>query len=432
MKTGVIIKLLVMMYTVCARLELCDIKEIEENSFNILIENLLINPDGPLNPLRGYIFHKNRLIYNKRLLSSWIETDYSLKKHPDSSERTGRCNFVFKRHPENDKPYISNNTISASNTELEYLSEFHQQMIYMFPCASGSIFIEPCRNDSFTRLLRAHSNKSDSIYLLAALLVLSEGVDIPIEIDKSIERSKRIFLKREITLNNDFVFINMPLWLESFMPDGTKKKVYQKEAEDIVLFFKKLYREPFLSKVKKREEPDSKEEFYNGDFLDSPKFLIQSYVFEYIDSIEEYRQFISAVQVFLMDFGLYPGITEEQKEHINKIKDHCFIGNNPHNTIKNTYAADIYNIKIKIDNEAILPFTCPITVPSYTRVPENIPENIEDLVQDELLQYSDRVETMLLNLFTCLTYNPETNKCSAENMPGASTTLIEFFNKYSV
>ncbi|KAI5184658.1 hypothetical protein NEIRO03_1786, partial [Nematocida sp. AWRm78] len=399
MKTGVIIKLLVMMYTVCARLELCDIKEIEENSFIVTPGNLLINPDGPLNPLRGYIFHRNGLIHNKRFLSPWIETDYSLKKYTASKERTGCRNFVFERRPANDKPYISNNTISASNTELEYLSEFHQQMIYMFSCVNGTISIEPCRNDSFTRLLRAHSNKYYDIYLLAALLVLSEGVDVPIEIDKSIEGSERIFLKKETSSNKNGVFIDLPLWLESNMPDGTRKAVYQKETEDIVCFFKKLYREPFLSEVKKREEPDSRDGFYIGDFLDSPKFLIQSYIFEYIDSIEEYRQFISAVQIFLIDFELYPGITEEQKEYINMIEDNCFIGNNPYNTIKNTYAADIYNIKIKIDNEAILPFTCPEMVPSYTRVPENIPENSADPIQDELLQYSDHVETMLLNLF---------------------------------
>ncbi|KAI5139063.1 hypothetical protein NEAUS07_2588, partial [Nematocida ausubeli] len=133
-----------------------------------------------------------------------------------------------------------------------------------------------------------------------------------------------------------------------------------------------------------------------------------------------------------MDFGLYPGITEEQKEHINRVGDHCFIENNPHNTIKNTYAADICNIKTKIGNEAILPFTSIEMVPSYTRIPENIPENLDDPVQDETLQYANHVETMLLNLFTCLTYNPETNKCSTEYMYGASTALIEFFNKYSV
>ncbi|KAI5167548.1 hypothetical protein NEIRO02_2056, partial [Nematocida sp. AWRm79] len=291
----------------------------------------------------------------------------------------------------------------------------------------GTISIEPHKNNSFTRFLRKHRSKPDTIYLLAALILLSEGVDVPIGIDMSIKGSERIFLKTE-----NFVFIDLPLWLESIVADKSKKKIYQKETEEIVLFFKKLCREPFLSEVKKRKEPDNQGEFYIGEFLDSAKFLIQSYIFEYIDNIEQYRTFIAAVRVFLIDLELYPGITEEQKEHINNTINRCFIENNPDNSIKNTYAADIYNIKTKIDNEAILPFTCPIMVPSYTRVPENILENSEDSMQDVVLQYTNYVETMLLNLFMCLAYNPETNKCSTEYMHGASTALIEFFNKYSV
>ncbi|KAI5168102.1 hypothetical protein NEIRO02_2395, partial [Nematocida sp. AWRm79] len=39
MKNRVIIKLLVMMYTVCARLEMRDIKEIEENCFTAWLGN---------------------------------------------------------------------------------------------------------------------------------------------------------------------------------------------------------------------------------------------------------------------------------------------------------------------------------------------------------------------------------------------------------
>ncbi|KAI5155745.1 hypothetical protein NEPAR06_2017 [Nematocida parisii] len=427
MKNRMIIKLLVMIYTVYARLELCDIKEIEENIFAARLENIFINPDGPLNPLRGYIFYKNELLYNKRFFSPGIRADYSLNRYRDLRENVPEYKYKFRRNPENDTPYRNNNGIDGFNTELEYLSDFHQKMIYMFPCVNGMISIEPHKNNSFTRFLRKHSSKPGTIYLLATLILLSEGVDVPIEVDKSIEGSERIVLK-----NENFVFVDLPLQLESIVADKSKKKIYQKETEEIVLFFKNLCREPFLSEVKKREEPDSQGEFYSGDFLDSPKFLIQSYIFEYIDSIEQYRKLIAAVRVFLIDLELYPGISEYQKEHINKTINRCFIENNPDNSIKNTYAADIYSLKTKIDNEAILPFICYTMVPSYTRIPENIPENSQDPIKDEILQYANHVETMLLNLFMCLTYNPETNKCSTEYMHGASTALIEFFNKYSV
>ncbi|EIJ92506.1 uncharacterized protein NEPG_02629, partial [Nematocida parisii ERTm1] len=127
--------------------------------------------------------------------------------------------------------------------------------------------------------------------------------------------------------------------------------------------------------------------------------------------------------------------SEQQKKLIKEIIDYYFIDKNGlYRNMRRNHIIDICNLKYKIDRSSILPFTSIEMVPSYTRVPENEynPESIEDFVQDEALQYSDHVETMLLNLFTCLTYNPETNVCSTERIPGASTALKVFFNKYSV
>ncbi|KAI5182681.1 hypothetical protein NEIRO03_0332 [Nematocida sp. AWRm78] len=429
-KSMIILKLLLlMMRAVHARLELCDIKTIEESSFVVGRVNLLINPDGPLNPLRGYLFHKGGIVYNKRFFSSAIDTDYSMKKSDISTESTHI--YTYTRNPENDKTYRENNTIRRLEYGSTYLSMLYKQMIYMFPCANNTISIEPCRNDSFTRFLRVNNNGLESMYLLAALLLLSEGIYIPIEIENSIEGNERILLK---DWTNTIVFFDLPLRLESIMIDKTKKMVYQKETEEILRYFQNLFIEPFLSEVKKCEEPNTLGEFNKGYFLDSPKFLIQSYIFEYIDTIEQYRLFIAAVQILLTDSGLYPEKTEEQKELIKKTVNYCFIEGGVYKNNLNSYAADILSLKIQIDNEAILPFTCPEMVPSYTHVPEYdyIVLFLTGLIKDDLYQYSDHVETMLLNLFTCLTYNPETNLCSAENMSGASTALIEFFNKYSV
>ncbi|KAI5131818.1 hypothetical protein NEPAR03_2542, partial [Nematocida parisii] len=85
MKNSMIIKLLVMMYTVCARLELSDIKTVLESPLNI-DKNTIINHNGPLNPLRTYIMHKSSYMYNKRMFSQEINTDYSLKKSAKSTE----------------------------------------------------------------------------------------------------------------------------------------------------------------------------------------------------------------------------------------------------------------------------------------------------------------------------------------------------------
>ncbi|EIJ87739.1 hypothetical protein NEQG_01811 [Nematocida parisii ERTm3] len=457
MKNRMIIKLLVMMYTVCARLEMSGIQNICETPFSIN-KNILINHNGPLNPLRTYIMHKSSYIYNKRMFSQEIYTDYSLKKSAKSTENEHF--YIYTRNPENDKAYKFNN--NRRRYTPNYLYYYHKTMIYMFPCENNNLSIEPCRNDSFTRFLRAHCNEVDSLYLLAALLLLSEGIDVPIAIEKNIHSGERILLKFDF---DEFSFIDLPLWLESIVPKEADQQmhdansvsedidlyirqenimhevermmVYQKEAEKIVQFFKSLCIEPFLSDLEKCREPETQSNFNLGYFLDSPGFLIQSYIFEYIDNVEQYKLFLDSVHMLLQKLLYYMETkpSEQQKNLIKEIIDYYFIDKNGlYEDMHLNHIIDMCSLKYKIDRSSILPFTSIEMVPSYTRVPENEynPESIEDFVQDETLQYNNHVETMLLNLFTCLTYNPETNLCSTEHMHGASVGLKVFFNKYSV
>ncbi|OAG33004.1 hypothetical protein NEIG_02693, partial [Nematocida sp. ERTm5] len=189
----------------------------------------------------------------------------------------------------------------------------------------------------------------------------------------------------------------------------------------------------FLSDLSNCREPSGRQEFNMGYFLESPRLLIQSYIFEYIDNEKQYKLFLDSVYMLLQKMLYYMKSSEQHKQLIKRTINCCFIDvKDLYNGPQRNHVIDICALKYKIDRSSILPFTSIEMVPSYTRVPENIPENSEDPIQDELLQYSDHVETMLLNLFTCLTYNPETNLCSAGELHGASTALIEFFNKYSV
>ncbi|KAI5167063.1 hypothetical protein NEIRO03_1778 [Nematocida sp. AWRm78] len=449
---SVIIKLLLMAHILYARIELFDIKIASETHIRTR-NNLLISQDGPLSLLRGYIMHRSGYMYNKRLFSSGIDIDYSMKKSAKSIESIHV--YTYTRQPEKDKAHVK---VAKDGAKADYFTNFHQQLIYMFPCESGILSIESSKADSFTRFLRTNRNRLDTLYLLAALLLLSEGIDVPIVIENNEIEGTRIFLQYN---SASPALISLSLWLDSIVvaeaeeqmqstnsvleeidlyirknnsvPKVERAIVYQKETEEIVQFFLSLCDKTFLSDLKMCDEPDTQEEFNNGSFLDNPKFLIQSYIFEYIDNLEQYMLFVDCVYGMLQYLLSYKKTTEQQKEQIERAMDYFFIDKNLYISELN-YTVDICDLKSKIDKEAIIPFTCSEMMPTYTRVPEYeyISDDLNGHIQDELLQYSDHVETMLLNLFTCLTYNPETNKCSAENMPGASTTLIEFFNKYSV
>ncbi|KAI5167680.1 hypothetical protein NEIRO03_2214 [Nematocida sp. AWRm78] len=79
MKNSVIIKLLLVMYTVCARLEMNGIVNVCNKKYGKL-KDMTINQSGPLNPLRGYIIYKSGYMHNKRLYAPEINTKYSIRK----------------------------------------------------------------------------------------------------------------------------------------------------------------------------------------------------------------------------------------------------------------------------------------------------------------------------------------------------------------
>ncbi|EIJ87148.1 uncharacterized protein NEPG_02569, partial [Nematocida parisii ERTm1] len=103
MNNSMIIKLLVMMYTICARVELSDIKIIEETKIISKEGNLVINPDGSLSPSRADIMRKCEYIHNKRLYAYEINTMYNLKK----TYKQGRLFYEYERKPVNDKAYTN-------------------------------------------------------------------------------------------------------------------------------------------------------------------------------------------------------------------------------------------------------------------------------------------------------------------------------------
>ncbi|KAI5170093.1 hypothetical protein NEIRO03_2759, partial [Nematocida sp. AWRm78] len=65
MNNNMIIILLLVLYTVYKRLNISDIIIIGDTLITKQ-NNLLVHPNGPLNPLIGYITHKNGYMHNKR------------------------------------------------------------------------------------------------------------------------------------------------------------------------------------------------------------------------------------------------------------------------------------------------------------------------------------------------------------------------------
>ncbi|KAI5129016.1 hypothetical protein NEPAR08_1450, partial [Nematocida parisii] len=408
MKSSMIIKLLLMMYAVYARIELVDIKKIGETVV-IQEDRLLIHPDGPLSPLRGYIMHRSGYMFNKRFYSSEIDTDYSLTK-TDKVIHDSDPVYDYTRQPINDQVY------DDIEENKEYLTEFHTLLIGMFPSPDGSLSIVSERNDAMYRFLIKDEVQAQSMHILAALFLLSEDVNIPI--NTCIQEEKILFLESTdgittyINLKGpNHYLVNLIEFLKKYIDDDNANPNSIESTPN---------------------EPTTYEQFKTGEFLNTKQFLVQSYIYEFIDTPEKYIKFVKAVYTLLNDQIKNENFTAEDIAKSNKLLEECFIEENAISGLIN-HAAHIFNLKDIKDKYRKFPFIDTLELPIYTRVKAYDRTNDKEL-NDEDKKYSNYVEVSLLCLACCLMYDPNTRKYTTEHLPDNEETkpLKKFFEKYPV
>ncbi|KAI5137634.1 hypothetical protein NEAUS07_2073 [Nematocida ausubeli] len=420
-----ILLILAMARSVLTRVNMEDIKTVSETLVG-KAQDVVINPKGPLNLQRGYIGHRSRYMYNKRFYSSEIDTDYLLKK--DKISRFGQQEYTFARTPVNDRSYKELDTKSSRE---KYLSTYHTQLIKMFPSIDGDLSIEAGRPNALTNFLRADHVKKDTKYILAALLLLSEGIDIKIAVDHTEGNKKKLVIKSK--KYEEKVFVNVEMHTTGIDPvtNEHSESIYQSEAAEIVNFYRRCRDNPLLKKGGEFAMPSCKKEFESGNFLNSAAFLIQTYIYEFIDTAEDYKDFVEAAHELMGDQVVEKENPEQTKKKGKKgrIFDELFLA-------KDALGENIKYIEsfcdlIQAKNEdAKFPFCNDSQLPQYTRVPR-YKKDKSGFELDQSFYYSDCVETALLGLFCCLAYNPETGKYETCHMgKGVSKELRDFFEKY--
>ncbi|KAI5161540.1 hypothetical protein NEAUS04_0599, partial [Nematocida ausubeli] len=136
-----------------------------------------INPEGPLNFLRGYIYQKMDCMYNKRFFSPQIDIDYAVEEYIYDSEM--KSFYIHTREEKKDKAYEA----LPENKMDVYAEKYHNHLIELFPSPTGDITIETRGNQSFFQFLRAKTTEKHALQILAMLLLFSEGVHIPIDVN---------------------------------------------------------------------------------------------------------------------------------------------------------------------------------------------------------------------------------------------------------
>ncbi|KAI5162704.1 hypothetical protein NEAUS04_1103 [Nematocida ausubeli] len=418
---------IMMMQSIFARVSVEDIKTVSE-TLHGKKQDVIINPAGPLNLLRGYIGQRNGYMHNKRFYSPEIDINYSMKEKVASS--ADEQEYDFTRIPVNDEFYKDLDTSSASG---KYLSAYYTQLIKMFPSADGNLSIEAGRPNALTNFLRADHVKEDAKYILASLLLLSEGIDIKIAVDHAGKKNKLI-IKSKTCKEKEFVNVEMHMPGIDPVTKEYKEDIYQSETTGIIKFYMQCRDNLLLKKGGEFAMPTTKEEFESGKFLNNPGFLIQTYIYEFIDTVESYIDFVNAVHELLVDQiteKSNPDNDTKKKGKKDRIFNDFFLPKDAHGeSIK--YIASFCDLIQTTNADAKFPFYNSSQLPQYTRVPRCKLDK-SGFEENQALYYSNCVEATLLGIFCCLAYNPDTGKYQTSHMgEEISKECREFFKKYSM
>ncbi|KFG26509.1 uncharacterized protein NESG_00657 [Nematocida ausubeli] len=367
-----------------------------------------INPDGPLNFLRGYIYQKIECMYNKRFFAPDIDTSYMINEEElEAFDQYDTCEFT--RNEQGDKAYKE----LPENKMDDYTEKYHNHLIELFPSPTGDITIETRGNQSFVQFLRAETTKERALQILAMLLLFSEGVNIPIDVSNK-------ELKVYETNKKDKIYFTVSMVIPWFnREENETKRFEQKKVKQMIKFFQKsANNQKVLSMM---EDKCSLSEIKKGKFMDSLKFLIQSYIFGFIDSADRATELIQAVYAMTQK---YAPKTEAPSKN-GCVYDRLF---KPSGTAVGIECMALMKESQDILNTyRVFPFLNSTEVPAYKSVPKYNRE-AKVFSTNRLEDYSNCVESMILSLFCCLTYDPSDITYRTDHMGHVSEELEEFFS----
>ncbi|KAH9387238.1 uncharacterized protein NEMAJ01_2134 [Nematocida major] len=353
----------------CAHARVSFDEIIEVQNTKVGKSNAFINPRGPLCLLRGLVYSELACMHNKRFFAPEIETDYKVEPGQDVKKIWGH---TYTRKAQNDKPYPSAEgpALGSKPASTDYAKEYHRTLIEMFPSVDGqTLSVAVAREDSFFQALQRMPSKHAHC-VLAALLLLSEGIDVPIKATQ-----------KTITLETGSIKVGA---------DSCKK------AAQVINFFK--------DNKGKGKLPGTQSDFNTGDFLNTPQFLIQAYVFEYITSKSDALDFAACAHAIL---------TSLPEDSCKDVYNACFVGSKAE-AEEDELLRPLRMIQTKMEILQTFPFASPSMLPAYTSVRACKRGQTEFLEET----FSNCVETGLFALFCCLAHDPDQKEYDADAMLG--------------
>ncbi|KFG25773.1 uncharacterized protein NESG_01757 [Nematocida ausubeli] len=379
----------------------------------------VVNQYGPLSPFGLYVYNKTDYMHIRRFFNIEINPYYNM---------SGKNNNQFIRDPTKDQAYMF---YSDGDKVPENKIELYTALINMFPSPDQTISIYPeedCK-DSFTLFLRSNPVKEHAHTILAALLLRTEEIDIPLSIKYDENKTPHLVWKGGAHETENFRLKMVASFreVEGDNSKETKCEVRQDKTIYVIWFF--LHMIPiFQSGIKDSMATEEKEEFWENEFCDSKSWLIQSYIYYYLETKEDAACFNTTVYKMLDEHikRCERGNRDEQKIISEEFLKACFMQCDSLSNVLE-YWRKIEELEGTIEvpkKKRLLPFTDSEHAPIRTTVDVQICDDTY-LTTDVFLT---DVESALLGLFCCFAYDPDCVLYSVSHMENVSKNVKNFFS----
>ncbi|KAH9385353.1 uncharacterized protein NEMAJ01_0249 [Nematocida major] len=377
-------------------------------------DQFFINEKGPLSPVRGMILNEEDYVFNMRSMFPGVVPSYRVDPMPDEFSSFGRHECA--RDAKHDKPCADGIYLKGPQSNKDqytkYIEEYASVIIKMFPSLDGAqLTITANRNDQFTNFLQNQCTKEQASYTLAALLLLSEGVDVNISAENG-----RLVLYKDARAKEEVFNISRK---------DKRTQAMQKETAQIVRFFK-----TYKNIVELPTTPDG---FATGEFLNSTQFLIQAYISKYVQGRKSMLELAGCAHSLLVGMMREGPVSPNSGDAASDAFKRLFTPAEDRSKALE-YFKPLNALARAVGVGSKFPFAEKCLVPEPRSV------YVYDRKANAFTKdtFANCCEAGLLALVCCLAYNPETDKYDMDELlkgcpdPAATQDLREFFARTAI
>ncbi|KAI5164036.1 hypothetical protein NEAUS03_2415, partial [Nematocida ausubeli] len=321
-------------------------------------------------------------------------------------------------------------------------ANFFNILMHMFPSPDGELSIDPAGYsfNSFTKFLKSENIKKHAHTLLAMLLLRTEGIEVPLELNRSNKKFLTVTLRKvciddkENTQKTGCIQLNLYNLHCKKQNHTTNQLEYFNKThilDDIICYITRTCTNLQVNAYRKAIEGDLKKEFWDKYFISSPNWLIQSYIHHYLKTKEEAACFNRTVYKMLSDH-----INECKKDNQHSQKQitegffrRCFVPK-----CINIKTATCWKMLKELEDLTICPEKARLLPPDdflklFFREEATI--HIHNNAYLEKNVFLTDVESTLLGMFCCFAYEPESNTYNLDHIPNAPQEAKDFFSRLS-